>query len=204
MVGLVRASRCDLRRIWIPIGMTLAQITAGAAVAGAIAIVPGCGSTCGTDCPAVVFDVFATTGENLAIATAHWTGSACPLDQPNTCSPDTANNLPCARLSILGIQPGTCQLDLTFNDGRAPFSVTTEFGPETHQGCCHGFPVVGPALVYIPPLHPTATDAGTDAETDAPTSSPDAAAEGGTTDSGDTPPPRTDTEIAGDAGDDGG
>jgi len=72
------------------------------------------------------------------------------------------SSLTCVHIAIVGAQPGTCRLDLTFNDERAPFSATAEFGPETHQGCCHGFPVVGPLFSTVPPLHPKPTDAGMD------------------------------------------
>ncbi|HET6151113.1 MAG TPA: hypothetical protein VFH68_26490 [Polyangia bacterium] len=130
-----------------------------AAVAAALVASPGCGSTCASNCPAISFDVIATPGENLDVLTAHWMGTACPAQQPNYCAPDRVNRLACIAISIIGIQPGTCQLDLTFNDGRAPFSVTAEFGPETHQGCCHGFPVLGAPRVTIPPLHPPPGDA---------------------------------------------
>ena len=128
---------------------------------------PGCSGTCASNCPEVLFVVAATVGENLDVATATWAGPGCPTAPPGYCQGDAINGLACVRLFILGSQPGACQLDLTFNDGRAPFSVTTQFGPETHQGCCHGFPVVGPVAVTIPPLHPEPTDAGADGSSEA-------------------------------------
>ena len=43
--------------------------------------------------------------------------------------------------------------------------MVAEFGDETHQGCCHGFPLVGPTTVSVPPLHPIVLpDAGADAD----------------------------------------
>jgi hypothetical protein len=144
------------------------------ATAAAIGSLSGCGSTCGSNCPPLTFSVVAPPGENLNVDIVQWAGPGCPLEQPNYCAPDPYNSaLTCVRFTINGRQPGTCRLDLTFTDGRAPFSATTEFGPETHQGCCHGLPVVGDTGVTIPPLHPKATDAGPDGS-DGADASPDA------------------------------
>ncbi len=108
--------------------------------------------------------MLATSGENLNVLSAHWTGPACPVGAQPLCRPDVSGANSCVRFSILGSQTGICELDLVFNDGRAPFSVVAEFGPETHQGCCHGFPVVGPTTVTVPSLHPIVLpDAGADA-----------------------------------------
>ena len=142
-----------------------AAATALAAVTAAVVATPGCGSTCATNCPTISFSAIATPGENLDVMTAQWMGPACPAGPPNYCAPDRINGLPCVAISIIASQAGTCQLDLTFNDGRPPFSVTAEFGPETHQGCCHGFPVLGSPVVTIPPLHPAPHDAAADGGT---------------------------------------
>jgi hypothetical protein len=149
---------------------TLALVIAAGVVAS------GCGSTCATNCPAIVFDIFATPGDNLNIATAQLVGPGCPLELSN-CRGDLSGANPCARISLLASQPGLCELDLTFSDGRPQTAIQTEFGPETHQGCCHGFPVIGPASYTVPPLHPVggfdaATDSasGSDAAPDAVTS----------------------------------
>jgi hypothetical protein len=106
----------------------------------------------------------ATAGENLDVNSAQWSGPGCPSSQPGYCAPDPNNSSnTCVRVAIFAGQEGTCQLDLTFNDGRAPFSATAVFGPETHQGCCHGFPVMGPTYATVPPLHPSPSgDAGGD------------------------------------------
>jgi hypothetical protein len=132
--------------------MVIAGLAAGA----------GCGSTCASGCPPLLVYVIATPGENLALASARWAGPACPDGQINYCQGDLAKGLTCVQMVMIGAHPGTCQLDLTFNDGRAPFSAVAEFGPETHQGCCHGLPVVGPTVITVPPLHPQPSDAGAD------------------------------------------
>jgi hypothetical protein len=141
--------------------------TAIAAAAVIIAIAgltasAGCGGTCATNCPNLLFQAMASPGENLDVKSAQWAGPACPPEQPSYCAPDPTSGRTCVFISMLGTQAGTCQLDLTFNDGRAPFRAIAEFGPETHQGCCHGFPVLGTSAVTIPPLHPQADDAGVD------------------------------------------
>ena len=129
--------------------------------------VAGCGSTCGANCPPTLVDVLAPSGENLNVLSAHWTGPACPVGAQPLCRGDISGANNCVLFSILGSQTGTCELDLVFNDGRAPFSVVAEFGAETHQGCCHGFPVIGPTTVMVPPLHPIVLpDAGADATDD--------------------------------------
>lgn len=112
----------------------------------------GCSSNCATNCPNLIFDVLATVGENLNVNTATYVGPACPVDI--ACRGDADGTNLCVRFTIEAIAPGSCELDLTFTDGRFPFRGTAEFGDETHQGCCHGFPVTGPAYVTVPPLHP--------------------------------------------------
>jgi hypothetical protein len=145
----------------------------------------GCGSTCASNCPPFIFNIWAPPGENLDVLAAPLTGPACPAPAVGLCAPDRTTGLSCVYMTIIAAQPGTCRLDLTFRDARPPFSVTAEFGPETHQGCCHGLPVLGPDVVTIPPLHAPPADAGTDAgagpvdgadtgATDAPTATPDA------------------------------
>jgi hypothetical protein len=129
----------------------------------------GC-STCASNCPATVFDVLATTGENLNIATAQLVGPAC-LSSFAECRGDFTGANACARLSIIGSGPGACELDITFSDGRDPIKAPTTFGPETQQGCCHGFPVVGSTSFTIPPLHPAV---GFDAAVDTTDAAPQA------------------------------
>lgn len=123
----------------------------------------GCGGNCATNCPNLIFQAIAPPGENLDLRSAQWAGPACPQVQPTFCGNDPTTGRTCVVISIIGTQAGACQLDLTFNDGRAPFTTIAEFGPETHQGCCHGFPVVGASMATIPPLHPQPDDAGLDA-----------------------------------------
>jgi hypothetical protein len=202
----VREFRCDLRRISFLLSTALSSLlsVAGAAIVATTLApgVSGCASNCATNCPAIVFDVFATPGENLNLASAQLTGPACPLDQPNACSGDSTGANPCVRLSILAPQAGTCQLDLTFTDGRAPFSVTAEFGPETHQGCCRGFPVVGAPSVTVPSLHPVVIDAGTDAA-NAADAGRDTDAGAPATDAADAPATYPDAGSVADSGNDG-
>ncbi len=139
----------------------LFALLAGAAVAG-------CSSNCGANCPNVYFEVVATVGDNLAIATATWTGDACAADQSPECRGNVDGSLPCVGFTIIAARSGSCRLDLTFTDGRVPFSATGTFGPATTQGCCHGYPVTSAASVTIPPLHPPAVvDAGSDVGSDA-------------------------------------
>ena len=146
------AYRCDLRRVSVFLALAAASVAA----------LDGCAGTCASNCPPILFDILATTGENLSLATAIWTGPACPADPPR-CGFDYTDTNNCARFSIIAVAPGTCEVDLTFSDGRAPFSVQAEFGPETHQGCCHGLPVIGATTAIIPPLHPLpSADAGID------------------------------------------
>lgn len=141
-----------------------------ALVAGTLGVA-GCASDCGSNCPVVSFQVAATFGENLSVQDATWTGDACPTDQVPECRGNFDGSLPCVLFSVIGVRPGTCRLDLTFTDGRAPFSATATFGSATTQGCCQGFPVEGAPLVYVPSLHPPAVvDAGTDGGSDAGTS----------------------------------
>ena len=168
MVSRVKAPRnARSRNTFAAAAVIVAGLTASA----------GCGSTCATNCPNLLFEAVATPGENLDVKTAQWAGPACPSSQPNYCRPDPNNGLACVNITIIGTQAGTCQLDLTFNDGRAPFSTIAEFGPETHQGCCHGFPVLGASTVTIPSLHPQPDDAGADASPGV-----DASADAGTAD----------------------
>jgi hypothetical protein len=149
----LKVPRRDLDRLCGFSALAVASLTA----------LSGCGGTCASNCPPIVFNVIATAGETLSLATAQWTGTACPGNPP-ICGPDYTGANNCVGLSIIAVAPGTCTFDLTFSDGRAPYSVTAEFGTETHQGCCHGLPVLGPTSAIIPPLHPVAsTDAGTDA-----------------------------------------
>jgi hypothetical protein len=144
-------SRRDLGRLCGFLALAVASVTT----------LSGCAGTCATNCPAIVFNVLATPGENLNLATAQWMGPACPTESP-VCIGDAAGNA-CTRFFLIAMVSGVCELDLTFSDARAPFSVQAQFGPETHQGCCHGLPVIGAATVYIPPLHPVVgPDAGID------------------------------------------
>ena len=137
----------------------LLAATGALALAGAA----GCAGNCATGCPPLQFDVVATSGENLNLASAQWSGPACPAAPPKSCGSDPYNsNNYCVRLSIIAVGEGNCRLDLTFNDGRTPFSATAVFGAETHQGCCHGFPISGATSATVPPLHPVVTDAGGD------------------------------------------
>jgi len=151
-----------------------------AAAAAALMATSGCGSTCASNCPPFIFNIIASPGENLDVLAAPLTGPACPTSALTYCNANQAAGLNCVYMTIIAAQPGTCRLDLTFKDGRAPFSVTAEFGPETHQGCCHGLPVLGPSLVTIPPLYGLPADAGADGApgggdagaSDAPTGTP--------------------------------
>jgi hypothetical protein len=147
----------------------LFALLAGAAVAG-------CSSNCGADCPNLYFEVQATSGENLNVATATWTGDACPTDATPMCRGDIVGTNNCVLFTTIAVKSGSCRLDLTFTDGRLPFSATGTFGPATTQGCCQGFPVTGTATVTIPPLHPAVgVDAGPDGDSDGSTTGDDAA-----------------------------
>ncbi len=140
--------------------------TLAALTAGGLGIF-SCASDCASNCPALTFNVVAYSGDNLSVATAAWTGDACPTDQSPECRGNIDGSLPCVFFTIIAARAGSCRLDLTFTDGRAPFSATGTFGPATTQGCCQGFPVTGPGTVTVPPLHPPAVvDAGSDAGPD--------------------------------------
>ena len=148
----------DRRRDLRSLAGLLVILLAGTAAAG-------CASNCASDCPNTSFDVFATTGENLNVYNATWTGDACPTDAVPMCRGDVDGTNICVRFTIVAVHSGSCRLDLTFTDGRAPFSATATFGPATTQGCCHGFPVTSTARVTVPPLHPRPTvDAGPDGD----------------------------------------
>ena len=139
-------------------GALVTLITGGLGVAG-------CASNCASDCPTVAFNVVAYSGDDLAVATATWTGDACATDQAPECRGSVDGTLSCVDFTIIAAHAGTCRLDLTFTDGRAPFSATATFGPATHQGCCQGFPVTSATTVMVPPLHPPAVvDAGPDGD----------------------------------------
>src|SRR4051812_19210067 len=90
----------------------------------ATASMPGCGSTCASNCPEVLFYAVATSGETLDIADVKWSGAACPPSQAPSCVANSNGTMTCSAVALVGLQEGPCQLDLTFNDGRAPFSVT--------------------------------------------------------------------------------
>jgi hypothetical protein len=124
-----------------------------ALIAGLLGVA-GCASNCADNCPVLAFNVVAYSGDNLAIATATWTGDACAADQSPECRGNVDGSLPCVGFTIIAARSGSCRLDLTFTDGRVPFSATGTFGPATQQGCCQGFPVTGDSTVTVPPLHP--------------------------------------------------
>ncbi len=135
-----------------------------ALIAGGIGVA-GCASNCAANCPALSFNVVAYSGENLSVATASWTGDACATDQSPECRGNIDGSLPCVDFTIIAVRSGSCRLDLTFTDGRVPFSATGTFGPATQQGCCQGFPVTSAATVTVPPLHPpVVVDAGPDGD----------------------------------------
>jgi hypothetical protein len=109
----------------------------------------GCASKCATNCPLIEVDVFATPGENLDVAAAPtWAGPACPPD-PLHCRGDAVQ--PCTRFTFRGIAAGSCDLTITFQN-RPPFTAHTSFAPETTQGCCRGFPVLGETAFTVPRL----------------------------------------------------
>jgi hypothetical protein len=130
-------------------------------------VLSGCAGRCGSNCPVLDVDLFAAPGENLNVSSAQWTGPACPPGLP-TCRGDLYNpaQLPCIRFTMLASAPGACQLDVTFTD-RPPVTVSATFGPETTQGCCHGFPVIGTAVFNVPPYGSTQNDAGAGGDADA-------------------------------------
>lgn len=135
-----------------------------ALIAGGLGVT-GCASDCAANCPALAFNVVAYSGDNLSVATATWTGDACATDQAPECRGNVDGTLPCVYFTIFAARAGSCRLDLTFTDGRVPFSATGTFGPATHQGCCQGFPVTSDATVTVPPLHPPVlVDAGADSD----------------------------------------
>jgi hypothetical protein len=141
IVGSMWFFRCDLRFV------SMMALLAGAATAA------GCTSTCASNCPNLFFDVVATDGENLNVDTATYTGPACPVNTLPACRGDATGTNLCVRFTIEASGPGSCELALVFSDGRLPFRTTAQFGDETHQGCCHGFPVSGAASATVPPLH---------------------------------------------------
>jgi hypothetical protein len=142
------------RPLHIPLVSLLALVAASA---------PGCASKCGSNCPNTEIGVLASSGENLNWTGSvdggpgtNWTGPACP-PYPPSCRGD--DNNPCQIFTIVGSGPGTCDLTITFSD-RPTFVVHAEFGPATTQGCCKGFPVIGSAVVMVPPLGSPPQDAG--------------------------------------------
>lgn len=164
-VGAVFFPRCDLRSLATSSARSIRFAgTVIALIAGGLGVA-GCASDCANNCPALAFNVVAYSGESLSIATATWTGDACATDQSPECRGNVDGSLPCVAFTIIAARPGTCRLDLTFTDGRAPFSATGTFGPATQQGCCQGFPVASPATATVPPLHPpVVVDAGSDGD----------------------------------------
>jgi len=144
------------------ISCALILITAALSVAG-------CDGHCRSNCPVTALTVVAADGENLKIQSGHWSGPAC---RPTVeyCSPDPIDptDYPCKWFQIVGFAEGTCEVALTFSDDRPPITVQATFGPATTQGCCEGYPLIGPQVFTIPPLKggADAASAGTDAETD--------------------------------------
>jgi hypothetical protein len=124
----------------------IAAAVAAAGIIGAAAL-PGCGSNCAANCPATELQILATSGQVLNVTSASWTGPACPDTVP-LCR---GTGSPCERFGIIAKAPGACDLTIMFSDCR-PMTIHGEFGPPSHQGCCMGFPVVGDAVVVIPPL----------------------------------------------------
>jgi hypothetical protein len=157
-------------------------VVAFAFVVCAGAVVSGCAGNCATGCPNTLFDVFASPNENLNIATTQLVGPGCPPVLAG-CRGDLAGTNSCVRLSLVASQPGACELDMTFSDSRTAVSIKTEFGAETHQGCCQGFPVIGPGSYTIPTLgSPPPVDAGSDAADAAVDATTDVAADAPTRD----------------------
>jgi hypothetical protein len=146
----------------------IASLALGLVAAAALGSA-ACDGNCRSNCPVTALTVVASPGENLDINTGHWTGPAC---RPTIeyCTPDPADptNFPCIAFQIVGAAEGSCEVALTFKDDRAPITVHADFGPATTQGCCRGFPLTGPPVFTIPPLHggPDAGDADADAGTD--------------------------------------
>src|SRR6185369_7913538 len=155
-----RASRINVRpviharlgRPARPLSFVIVSVSLTAALGSA-----GCQSDCRSKCPPTEVVVVASPGENLGIMTGTWNGPAC-RQTVQYCEPDSVNA--CVRFRIVGFAEGTCDVALTFDDGRPAMTVHAEFGPAPTQGCCRGHPVVGPSIITIPPLP---TDAGTDA-----------------------------------------
>ena len=143
---------------------------------------PGCTSNCRSNCPPTEVLVTASKGENLDLAAgATFTGPAC-RPALEYCTGDDVN--PCVWFRIVGFAEGTCDVALTFKDSRPAITVHAEFGPATTQGCCRGYPVIGPATVTIPSLDGGTGDAPADAmSNDAP--APDAGTDTVTPDGGD-------------------
>jgi hypothetical protein len=158
-------SRRDRRRVSPPLPARSALFAGAAVLLLAGATIGGCASNCATNCPNIEFDVVATVGENLNVYSATWSGAGCPTNATPSCRGNFDGTNICVRFTMIAPHEGTCQLDLAFTDGRPQFSATATFGPATTQGCCQGFPVVGPALATVPPLHPViGFDAGSDGE----------------------------------------
>ena len=130
------------------------------AVLAAVPLAAGCASNCGNSCPTTTFEAQSSNGESLSVNTATWTGPACPNAIPECRALDTS----CQWFDIVGAAEGTCDLTITFTDGHPTFVAHAVFGPAVTQGCCKGFPVVGSAIVMIPPLggFPDGGDGGDD------------------------------------------
>ena len=109
-----------------------------ALIAGVLGVA-GCASDCGANCPVVSFQVAASSGESLSVSTATWTGDACATDQAPECG-NFDGSLPCVLFSIIGVRSGSCRLDLTFTNGRAPFRHHRQLRARDPSGLLPGIP----------------------------------------------------------------
>jgi len=144
--------------------MSLRRLLLALVLVGAAPLAAGCASDCASKCPVIMFEAQTSSAESLNVMTASWTGPACPANTPLCRGLGTS----CQWFDIVGTAQGTCDLTVTFTDGRPTFMAHVEFGPAVTQGCCQGFPVVGQPIVMIPPLGGT-PDAEADAPADAAT-----------------------------------
>ena len=115
----------------------------------------------------------ATIGENLNVATATWTGDACPTDADRRCAAatSTAPTSACASRSI-AVTSGHLPAGPDVHRRSPAVQRDRHVRAGDHQGCCQGFPVTGTATRHRPAAAPsgrestpapTATARGTDA-----------------------------------------
>jgi hypothetical protein len=115
----------------------------------AVLTVHGCAGSCGSNCPLNGVQVGSPDSAELTIPNGglSWSGPACPSYAPTCVGNGATTN--CSYIQIYGASEGDCDLTISFSDRPAEI-VHARFGPRISQGCCSGFSIIGPGVLFIP------------------------------------------------------